>query len=123
MQDIEPKISELARRNRFFRFKQMRTEEFETEQHYLIRRRRLINRSVLGWGVVYGFPLSLPRPRREDDGRAEGGDDRREDEAAALPQVKVGAGLALDRHGREIELVEPVELGPQNTFVRVRHTN
>src|SRR5215831_18150521 len=46
-----------SRRNRFFRRKQMRAEEFETEQRYLIGRRRLINRAVLGWGVVSGFAL------------------------------------------------------------------
>lgn len=49
-----------ARRNRFFRGKRMRPEEFDVEQDYGLERRRLINRAVLGWGVVYGFQLSQP---------------------------------------------------------------
>jgi len=49
-----------GKRNRFFRYKTMRAEEFAAEQAYSIERRRLISRAVLGWGVVYGFGLSGP---------------------------------------------------------------
>ena len=79
-------------RNRFFRGKRMRAREFEIEQTYALQRRRLINRSVLGWGVVYGFKMTAP----END---------------------VGVGFALDRNGREIVVGEPTTLEPSNTFV------
>ncbi|REE18413.1 hypothetical protein B0G71_1429 [Paraburkholderia sp. BL27I4N3] len=109
MEDTDRKISGSARRNRYFRFKQMRTEEFEIEQDYLIGRRRLINRSVLGWGVVWGYELDQAKP----DGHASG---------EARP-VRVSHGLALDAAGREVESRASVELGPHNTFLREWHAN
>lgn len=87
-----------ARRNRFFRGKSMRAEEFSLEQTYAIERRRLINRAIAGWGVVYGFSV-------------------RQDDPPTPTAFKVGPGLALDRHGREIELPSPAVLGPKNTVV------
>ncbi|MES0199839.1 hypothetical protein [Mesorhizobium sp. M0011] len=55
-----------ATRNRFFSGKRMQAEEYDIEQSYEINRRRLINRAVLGWGVVEGFALSQPdRPKIE----------------------------------------------------------
>jgi hypothetical protein len=87
-----------ARRNRFFRGKRMGAEEFLLEQTYGIGRRRLVNRALAGWGVVYGFSVRQDDP---PDPRA----------------FKVGPGLALDRHGREIELRSPAVLGPGNTVI------
>ncbi|MER9247610.1 hypothetical protein [Mesorhizobium sp. M0590] len=55
-----------AKRNRFFAGKRMQADEYNIEQSYEINRRRLINRAVLGWGVVQGFALSQPdRPKIE----------------------------------------------------------
>jgi hypothetical protein len=54
-----------SKRNRFFRGKQMRADDFQAEQDYFIYRRRRVTRSVLGWGVVHGFVLSGPRKPSE----------------------------------------------------------
>jgi hypothetical protein len=80
-----------GKRNRFFRNKKMKAEVFTTDHAYFIGRRRLVNRAVLGWGVVYGFPMS------------------------GSP-ITVGKGFALDRHGREIVVAAPVALDRSNTF-------
>lgn len=99
-------------RNRFFRGKQMKAEEFQAEQAYFIRRRRLVNRGVLGWGVVYGLALDGPRPPAASPGHQDG--------APATPAppatIKVGPGFALDRHGREIVLTQQTLLGVDNAF-------
>jgi hypothetical protein len=86
-----------GQRNRFFKGKRLRAEEFRLEQAYGITRRRLINRSVLGWGVVRGFSLH-------------------QDPATPLP-FRIGGGFALDRHGRELLLVEPAAVSGKNTFI------
>ena len=70
-----------GRRNRFFKGKRMSFQAFALDQDYLIERRRLLNRSLYGWGVVSGFNL-------EPKGS------------------KISRGFALDRHGREIVLAE-----------------
>jgi hypothetical protein len=67
-------------RNRYFRRKVMTAEDFTREQAYMIGRRRLLNRALYGWGVVYGLDVTV-------------------DEENTL---RIGCGLALDRHGREI---------------------
>jgi hypothetical protein len=72
----------------------MRAAEFEIEQRYLIERRRLINRTVIGWGVVGGLQVT-------SDGHT----------------ATVSRGLALDRFGREIDLLESMEIGKDNTFL------
>jgi len=74
--DVECKCS---CRNNYFDGKRLTTDSFRVEQRYLLERRRLLNRSVLGWGVVYGFAVS---------GTAE--------------RLTIGAGLALDECGREL---------------------
>ena len=54
-----------GKRNRFVRGKRMHAEDYDLEQDYGIARRRLINRAVLGWGVVQGFALwGPPKPKR-----------------------------------------------------------
>jgi hypothetical protein len=97
-----------GRRNRFFRGKQMKVEEFNTEQAYFLGRRRLVNRSVIGPGVVYGFDIDGPRPAA---GKAGG--------TPAPSRVAVKPGFALDQHGREIVVGEPVVLGTKIVFVVV----
>ncbi|MDB5678534.1 hypothetical protein [Sphingomonas bacterium] len=76
-----------SERNRYFREKRLTVADFELEQGYLIGRRRLINRAMLGWGVVEGFAIDL----RETG-------------------VAVGPGMALDTRGRELVACDPVEL-------------
>jgi hypothetical protein len=82
-------------RNLYFRGKCMTAEDFSVEQAYGIARRRLVNRAVLGWGVVHGLEVAP----------ADGG------------ALRVGPGLALDRHGRELALAEPVTLRPEQAYI------
>lgn len=83
-----------GRRNRFFRGKRMKADDFEIEQRYSIERRRIINQSVIGSGVVSGFDM-------------QGG-------------PSVGPGFALDEYGREIVLAHRAALGRDN-LVLVAH--
>src|SRR5882762_1681598 len=82
-----------GRRNRYYFGKHLSPHSYEVEQQYQSERRRLINRAVIGWGVVYGYPLSLqPQASPGEEGRA----------------LRLGAGLALDACGRELLQVEPI---------------
>jgi hypothetical protein len=94
-----------ARRNRFFRGKTMRAEEFLIEQGYGIGRRRLLTRSIAGWGVVYG--MSFETSGHHDDEQA----------AETQELLRVLPGLAIDRHGREAVLLETTRIGVSNTFL------
>src|SRR5689334_8944616 len=109
-------------RNRYFRGKTMKADDFEKEQGYFIGRRRLLTRSVLGWGVVYGLAVegSHEEPR-------EGARQPRETETEAADDgqlgskpckdpkpITVGPGLAIDPYGREIEAHGDSVLGPKN---------
>lgn len=98
-----------GKRNRFFRGKQMKAEEHTIEQAYGIERRRLLNRAVVGWGVVYGLSLQLEQRKQESGG-----------EGSQSNATRVTRGFALDRHGREIVVEEPLVLSGQNTFVLTR---
>jgi hypothetical protein len=69
------------RRNRFFHGKMMDVYQFELETGYVISMRRLLNRLVVGDGVVCGLDVT-----RGDDPCS----------------VRVSAGLAIDSWGREI---------------------
>jgi hypothetical protein len=71
-------------RNNYYLGKHLTPDSYLIEQRYSIDRRRLINRAVHGWGVVYGFELSS-----EDPGGHSG-------------ELLIGEGLALDRLGREL---------------------
>jgi hypothetical protein len=110
-----------AKRNRFFRGKQMRAGEFQTEQDYFVKRRRLINRSVLGWGVVNGLAVSGPEgeePCRPSDTRdAPSAATQQAAGSAPSAPLSVTAGLALDRRGREIVLRESIALDAGNTVL------
>lgn len=83
-----------GRRNRYFRDKRLHVADYVIEQDFHIGRRRLVNRAMLGWGVVEGFALTL------DDGRLE-----------------VAAGLAIDPCGREVVACEPAKLADPDAFV------
>lgn len=127
-----------VKRNRFYRGKQMRADEFETEQDYFVRRRRLISRSVLGWGVVNGFRLTGPLyapaapapqsapydPPRPFQGTAspqqQSQSTTQPTPAPQLAPLTVGRGFALDRCGREVALVDDTVVDPMNTILLVR---
>lgn len=116
-------------RNRYFPSKRLRAADFQTEQDYLLGRRRLINRAVLGWGVVYGFALPTttpPRPRddeRETPPKGEKDQSDKSEKGDYKPAesepitLTVGEGLALDSAGREVVSLADAELDQGNTFL------
>jgi hypothetical protein len=73
-------------RNRFFHGKKLDAYHFELETAYGIGMRRLINRLVIGRGVVCGLDVT-PGERRAS--------------------VEIGPGLAIDGWGREIVVAAP----------------
>jgi len=75
-----------SRRNRYYRDKRLHVADYVLEQQYHIARRRLVNRAMLGWGVVQGFVID-----REG--------------------LSVGPGVALDPQGRELVACATVKLG------------
>lgn len=79
-------------RNRYFPGKRLTPDSFTVEQEYLVERRRLLNRALHGWGVVYGYPVAMA---------GHGG---------GTGRISIGAGLALDRVGRELVQVEATRL-------------
>jgi len=76
-------------RNNYFEGKRLTPDTFRIEQRYLNERRRLLNRAVHGWGVVYGF--AFDEAAAKDQSRSE-----------AAGRVTIGGGLALDQCGREL---------------------
>ena len=80
-----------ARRNRYYYGKLMDVLHFSMEQHYGLAKQRLLNRAVLGPGVVRGLGVQ-PDP----DGTG----------------LVVGAGLAIDGWGREIIVPQDIHLSP-----------
>ena len=69
-------------RNNYFEGKRLTADSFRVEQEYALGRRRMLNRAVHGWGVVYGFGIDS---HESHPGR-----------------LGIGPGLALDRCGREL---------------------
>lgn len=80
---------ETGLRNKYFEGKRLSADSFRLEQDYLIERRRLLNRAIHGWGVVYGFGVAVHTPK-------EGCDD------IPAGSLEISAGLALDKCGREL---------------------
>jgi hypothetical protein len=112
-------------RNRYFRGKTLKAEDFDKEQRYFIGRRRLLTRSVLGWGVVDGLVVDAPRAERPGQGHRDESPDYEGEEPHNEHErrcdhpgpISVGPGLALDRHGREIDLRAARPLDVRNTFL------
>ena len=73
-------------RNRYFYGKMLTARDFETEQRYFNNKRRLLNRTLYGAGVVCGLGVY-----RNDD-----------------VSFSVETGMALDYMGREICVSAPV---------------
>jgi hypothetical protein len=87
-------------RNNYFIGKRMPPQSYQAEQRFLNGRRQLINRAVLGWGVVYGFELAQVKGARPGD-----------------QDLTIGEGLALDVVGRELWQPEAVSLTLDNLLV------
>lgn len=81
---------EAPERNRYFHGQMLYDRNFRLETDYHNQKRWLINRLVLGWGVVCGLGI---RPADDDE-----------------PAIVVECGVALDRCGREIVVDKEVTL-------------
>jgi hypothetical protein len=79
-------------RNRYFTGKRLSPDALRVEQDYQVERRRLINRAMHGWGVVYGYSVTPPATAKCT--------------AAASGKLTIGPGLALDAMGRELVQTE-----------------
>jgi hypothetical protein len=84
-------------RNQYFVGKRLTPDAFKVEQRYLIERRHLMNRAVVGWGVVCGYPIKPTMPARHEVKGPTG-------------RLSIGAGLALDPVGRELVQTDTVDL-------------
>jgi len=82
-------------RNNYFEGKRLTADSFRVEQTYALERRRLLNRAIHGWGVVYGYAITAPPSSR----------------------VTIGPGLALDECGRELLQVRQVSLKVEDLIV------
>jgi hypothetical protein len=78
---------ETGLKNHYYLNKRMTPAAFETEQEFHVRRRRMINRAIHGWGIVHGFASDKT--------------------LTAAGQLNIGAGFALDEYGRELVQVSP----------------
>lgn len=84
-----------ALRNRYFRGKLLTVADYKAEQRYFIERRRMVNRAVLGWGVISGFSVKTVDERK----------------------VEIGPGVAFDKRGREAVACEKVRLNERDDVV------
>jgi hypothetical protein len=78
-------------RNHYYRGKLLTERDFATEQQYHSDRMRLHTLALHGWGVVCGFEVR-PHPYCPDQ------------------RIVVGEGFAIDCCGREIRILQPVDL-------------
>jgi len=78
--------TEYFERNNYFYGKQFTVRDLIQEQSYFNEKRHLINRMVLGWGVVCGLDVTWEKESR---------------------RFTVGTGMALDCCGREIVVCKP----------------
>lgn len=84
-------------RNNYFPGKRLTPDGLRIEQKYLVDRRHLLNRAIHGWGVVYGYAVAIASPGKGRSGAEPG-------------MLEIGAGLALDKAGRELVQTAPVAL-------------
>jgi hypothetical protein len=91
-------------RNNYFTGKRLTADTFRVEQRYLLDRRHLLNRTIHGWGVVYGYPVAMAAVDQHCPGAEKG-------------QLEIGEGLALDRIGRELVQTGPVILTFENVLL------
>ncbi len=88
-------------RNQYFEGKRLTADSFRVEQSYLLERRRLLNRAIHGWGVVYGFGV---KPAPAAGHRGAGG-------------LEITTGLALDECGRELLLARAKTLSAADVIL------
>ena len=86
-------------RNKYYLGKHLTPDSYQIEQDHTIGRRRLINRTVHGWGVVSGFELSTKDP------------------GGHAGEILIGEGFALDALGRELIQVHQVWLSLNNLLL------
>ncbi|WP_457102155.1 hypothetical protein, partial [Microbacterium sp. P5_E9] len=84
-------------RNNYFVGKRLTPDAFRTEQYYLNERRRLLNRALHGWGVVYGFAVDVAPVNACLTESVSG-------------RLRIRPGFALDQHGRELLQIDEVTL-------------
>lgn len=77
------------KRARYFHGMLMTDRDFREEQIYHNEKRKLVNRMLHGWGVVCGFDIEW---------------------AAGKPALTIKPGMALDCHGNEILVCDPVDI-------------
>jgi hypothetical protein len=92
---------EHALRNRYFLGKQLSPHSFQVEQRYALERRRLLNRAVHGWGLVYGFGIAV----------------------TSSGSLTIKPGLALDKNGRELLQVEELSYAAGDLIVLDKDSN
>jgi hypothetical protein len=92
---IDPRC-ESGLRNNYFEGKRLTPDSFRVEQRYLVERRRLLNRAIHGWGVVYGYGI-----------KAAASNEHRHETVSG--RLTIGPGLALDVCGRELVQTEMIE--------------
>jgi len=80
-----------AKRVSYFAGQVLAASDFQAEQQYLIGRRWLHNRLLHGFGIADGLSVTIAND-------------------ASSTSVVVGPGLALDRLGREVQLVDRIAL-------------
>ncbi len=90
-------------RNNYFLGKRLTPAGYQLEQSYSIKRRRLTNRAIHGWGVVYGFALTMSE--RGKQSRLEPGD------------IGIGEGFALDQLGRELIQTRETAVSLDNVLI------
>jgi len=92
MRDPQFQLAERPKRNNFFSGRLLTAEDFQAEQQYFLEKHRLHNRLLLGLGVVTGLEVSV--------------DKRSKNERV----IRVKPGMAIDCLGREIILIELLEI-------------
>lgn len=91
-------------KNHYYPGKRLTADSLRVEQEYQIDRRRLLNRAVFGWGVVYGYEV-VAAPASDCHERPASG------------RLRIGAGLALDCCGRELVQVGKQAIALDDVFV------
>src|SRR4029079_3907982 len=92
-------------KNNYYAGKRLTPDTFRVEQRYHVERRRLLNRAIHGWGVVYGYPITAhtrdmrksstrERPRRDPCDRRD--DEPRDTRDGVTRPLKIQDGLARD---------------------------
>jgi hypothetical protein len=90
--DPATELLALAKRVRYLDGRLLTAADLRDEQEYHLRRRRLLNRALHGFGIVTGLDVRVPSE-------------------ATPPAVVVTPGFALDAWGREVVLAAPQTVG------------